>query len=278
MYAQLIVFADCGDGFTGKFCNQTCPSNCLNKICGRHDTVCQGCMQDYWSEDCSMECGNCMGDICGQANGTCQDGCDDGYFGPTCTTECLYDGCQACSSSGQCVSCKQGKWGMNCDVNCNNNCYPSSGEIYCHKSNGTCSSGQCVDGFFSDDCTSECNVHCGTVNNSSKPCNVNTGYCLVDDCKGTWYGPTCNQRCPATCVNQNCNRTGDCVEGCIEEHWGSMCDEICTGNATCNDNSCDQVAGICMECEKQDPLPLCRTAGTLKQPREIRIDNLLSNK
>ena len=86
----------------------------------------------------------------------------------------------------------------------------------------------------------KCN--CGSINNSSIPCDLHTGYCLVGACEATFYAPTCSQRCPATCINQNCNRTGECLEGCISQRWGTTCEQIYNGEDTCTDNTCDQTS------------------------------------
>lgn len=256
---------DCPAPMSGLFCNDTCPSNCLDGECDRYNQICSSCVDDFWGDRCNYTCGQCRGDKCNQANGTCPNGCDDGYYGDRCMSPCTHDGCQTCNSTGECILCKQGKWSVNCDLDCSPNCVPDSTDflIYCDKVDAACMSNECQSGYTQQDCAKACNTHCGMDQNGTKPCDMNTERCLVDSCELTWYGPTCNARCPSNCINQHCNRTGDCLEGCKVGYWGPKCDNICQRDNTCNDDTCDQVEGRCLECDAPNPTPRCRTAGTI---------------
>ncbi|XP_052268360.1 platelet endothelial aggregation receptor 1-like [Dreissena polymorpha] len=143
--------------------------------------------------------GNCKGDKCNQDNGACASGCDDGYYSLTCTTPCMYSGCQACDNLGEFVS--------------------SVGRVYCARDDGVCSEGQCVPGYFRSTCTERCNGNCGINTLAIRSCYIDTGRC-TEECEQTWFGPSCDISCPVNCVNQNCYRKGECRQGCMAGYWG----------------------------------------------------------
>lgn len=256
----------CPAYISGLYCNQTCPQNCFNGLCNRYTARCDACANDRWGANCNAVCGNCKGDKCNQDTGACASGCDDGYYSLTCTTPCRYSGCQACDNLGECVSCKQGKYGALCSVNCSDKCLPraTDGRVYCTRDDGVCSEGQCVPGYFRSTCTEQCNGNCGMNSQATRTCNIDTGRC-TDECELTWFGSSCNIACPVNCAHQNCNRTGDCRQGCKAGYWGSKCELTCA--VTCNDGTCDQTLGSCLECSKPNPTQLCREAGTKTNTR-----------
>lgn len=198
-----------------------------------------------------------------QGNGTCVNGCVNGFYGHMCETPCTHEGCEACDFTGECVSCKQGKWGQPCDNDCSQNCMPNATDsnIYCERSNGFCSSNACAPGFYLRNCTSSCSSHCGLNSVNQRLCDFFTGRCIEDNCEETWYGPTCLEQCPANCFNQSCDRIGNCLLGCKTGYWGVQCTKTCNISNTCNDGTCDQTKGSCLECENSNPSPRCRTAG-----------------
>ncbi|WAR29618.1 MEG11-like protein [Mya arenaria] len=253
---------DCPLPYYGLKCNETCAANCRNGDCDRYSARCTSCVADYWGGTCTQACGHCRGNICYQNNGTCPSGCDDGFYSIDCTVPCTYPGCQTCDDTGACASCKQGRYGTNCDRGCSGNCLPSSidGFIYCSRSLGSCSENQCVPGYYSSDCSQQCSLNCG-VAAGFRSCDIDDGECDAE-CELTWYGPNCRTICSSNCLNQNCNRTGECREGCTVGYWGEMCERTCTMAQTCNDGTCDQGLGRCLECERVNPSPRCRSAGT----------------
>jgi hypothetical protein len=178
---------------------------------------------------------------------------------------CKHNGCLKCSvSSGECSSCKEKLWGNNCNSNCSEFCSPSQidGSVKCERFTAVCVENTCLPGYYGRECRNVCNNHCGINSIGYRTCDIDTGICDVDDCDKTWYGPQCSKACPINCVNQNCNRTGQCVEGCLEGYWGATCQSQCQIELTCNDGTCDQSEGTCLECLTENPRPLCRTAGT----------------
>ena len=259
------LFSACDAPFYGLFCNLTCPENCKNGVCDRYSGDCNSCNNDFYGRECKSQCGNCLGDICIQETGTCVDGCDNGFYKIDCTLPCTHDGCHQCNiTTGACTSCKDGLWGNNCDLNCSEFCLPSQIDrsVKCDRFNAICLENACVPEYYGRKCNSECNEHCGINSSGFRTCDIDTGVCDVDKCDETWYGPQCNQKCSVNCVNQNCNRTGQCIDGCLEGYWGATCQSQCQTEQTCNDGTCDQIEGTCLECLKENATSLCRTAGT----------------
>ncbi|XP_053387905.1 multiple epidermal growth factor-like domains protein 6 isoform X10 [Mercenaria mercenaria] len=255
--------AACDPPYYGLFCNQTCALNCKAGLCGRYTRVCDSCIDDFYGDECDKPCGNCRGDVCDQSTSACANGCDDGFYTVGCTAPCIHNGCQTCNiTNGECTSCKVELWGNNCNSACSQTCLPDTddGNIYCDRYNAYCAENACVSGYFGRDCTQKCNTHCGMNDLGLRPCNIDTGVCDEDKCEQTWYGPQCSLECPVNCVNNNCNRTGVCVEGCLTGYWGPMCQSQCQLEKTCNDATCDQYQGECLDCLTTDPTPLCRTA------------------
>ena len=80
---ELFVCHSCKFGYFGRFCNETCPSNCL-KTCSQIQGDCAECIYGYWGSICSDTCpNNCLNNTCKQKNGTCS--CIAGYQGDKCT-------------------------------------------------------------------------------------------------------------------------------------------------------------------------------------------------
>jgi hypothetical protein len=220
------LFSACDAPFHGLFCNNTCPQSCKDMVCDRYDKKCDSCITDFYGNECEIQCGNYKGDNCIQETGVCINGCDDGFYTSTCTLPCKHNVCLNCSvSSGECSSCKEKLWGNNCDSNCSEFCSPSQldGSVKCERFTAVCVENTCLPGYYGRECRNVCNNHCGINSLGYRTCDIDTGICNVDDCDKTWYGPQCSQACPINCVNQKCNRTGQCVEGCLDEYWGATC-------------------------------------------------------
>ncbi|KAH3865536.1 hypothetical protein DPMN_028576 [Dreissena polymorpha] len=175
---------------------------------------------------------------------------------------------------------------MSCEFNCFTQYLPlSSGIISCNKVSGNCDSGACVPGFFRPTCTSLCSSNCKDV-----VCELQSGNC-TNGCNIGWFGRFCDGTCSANCVNRNClgvadrclegcvpekygpqcdipcnsncltgvcNVTGYCTRGCVPGWYGDMCERMC--NSTCTDGRCGRTLGVCEECSKTNPSPLCKTS------------------
>ncbi|XP_063446685.1 uncharacterized protein LOC134726180 [Mytilus trossulus] len=121
--------------------------------------------------------------------------------------------------------CPFGKYGVNCEMNCSENCILGS----CNLVNGNCTHG-CVDGWFGERC--------------NEPCY--TGF----------YGNQCMHTCSQHCFLPPCHHvTGQCsggcthgwtAEDCFKEcspgYFGRNCSESCDG---CLSNTCDRFDGFC---------------------------------
>ena len=265
---MFLSVVECEAYSTGLFCNETCPANCKDGICERYGAACIACIDGFWGTNCTEQCGECEGVACDQDSGQCPI-CNDGYFGPGCTSPCNNDGCQTCGGDGECTSCKPGLRGYACNFTCSEFC--DSDPKTCGRFDSICASGRCISGYYLTSCSEACYEHCGVASDGSRPCDISTGTCEMPDCDMTWFGPQCRSQCSSTCTNMNCNRTGDCKEGCLKGYFGSRCQAECIN--TCNDGTCSQQNGTCAECEKADPSPLCRTAGT--EFEALRFPNIL---
>lgn len=95
---------------------------------------------------------NCKNNTCDASN-SCTEGCKDGYWGPTCTSNCSMS-CfrKACEQTyGRCIyGCIPGRYGDMCIEYCDSKCY----EAVCFQ-NGTCSRG-CVQNWTGHSCNSRC--------------------------------------------------------------------------------------------------------------------------
>ncbi|KAH3875460.1 hypothetical protein DPMN_038726 [Dreissena polymorpha] len=280
--------AACDVGFYGNFCTTPCPggSNCSGSTCERYTARCKGCISGRYGDHCERTCPNCASGVCDQTSGLCQGACVDGYFGDKCDTRCG-NRCTRCAQfTGACLVCNVGAHGISCEFNCSTQCLPlSSGIISCNKVSGNCDSSACVPGFYRPTCTSSCSLNCKDV-----VCELQSGNC-TNGCNVGWFGRLCDGNCSANCVNRNClgaadrclegcvpekygpqcdiscnsncltsvcNVTGYCTRGCLPGWYGDMCDRMC--NSTCTDGRCGRTLGVCEECSKTNPSPLCRTS------------------
>ena len=139
-----------------------------------------GCQYDKYGEYCENYCTNCAGTTSGNCNinsGRCLYGCEDGYFGNSCTQAC-YPGCKnkkCFHSMNNCsLGCQDGLYGSSCTEACNTHCLDN----VCVQSTGLCSTG-CDPGWFGETCKYVCPDKCaGSV------CDRVAGTC-VDVCTGS---------------------------------------------------------------------------------------------
>ncbi|KAH3875437.1 hypothetical protein DPMN_038703 [Dreissena polymorpha] len=116
--------------------------------------ICDSCKPGYNGNQCESRCLNCDQGTCAQSTGTCDLRCVDGFYTDTSSKPCLQPGCLSCQrQSGQCVTCKTGLYGTNCDLNCSAQCLPSNtGIISCNKTNGACLMAACKPGYYGNAC------------------------------------------------------------------------------------------------------------------------------
>ncbi|XP_062610489.1 receptor-type tyrosine-protein phosphatase epsilon-like [Saccostrea cucullata] len=128
-------------------------------MCDRNNGRCtDGCNAGFFGPSCTAPCsGNCYNKSCFQENGTCVEGCKPGFFEDLCQTPCL--------RSGFCL------------------------HDTCYRSNGSCNQG-CIQGWQDPDC---------------------------NECSATYYGNACTERCQ-NCIDGACFRqNGSCINGCIDD-------------------------------------------------------------
>ncbi|WAR16520.1 TENX-like protein, partial [Mya arenaria] len=98
----------CVDGYSGPFCNISCPTNC--KSCHQYNGECDFCSKDFWGKKCLNNCSeNCTHineslSSCDITSGECKHGCQNGTHGSFCNIKCD----QKCLASGDGVrECRQ---------------------------------------------------------------------------------------------------------------------------------------------------------------------------
>ncbi|XP_062567733.1 multiple epidermal growth factor-like domains protein 10 [Saccostrea cucullata] len=140
----------------------------------------QGCNKaGVYGNNCSIPCPvNCQKQSCNIVNGTCL-GCNPGYVGIMCQTECPW------------------RWyGEKCKSECSGHC---KGNISCNHVTGNCDAGcaagwmgeqcdqRCKNGTFGEDCAQNCSIYCfgGTS------CNNQNGRC-EKGCSPGYRGNLCN--------------------------------------------------------------------------------------
>ena len=128
--------------------------------------------------------------------------------------------------------CEVGKWGANCEYNCNGTCSEQS----CDRITGHCES--CPGNYWGNFCEKSCEIdHCI----QQSVCDRATGpVCGVCDFKK--WGPLCENGCPVNCVG-SCLQSGSC-KACRDGFLGSTCNVTCSTHCL----SCDQETGVCDTC------------------------------
>ena len=294
--------ADCWVGFYGADCRSACLGNVPNQpiTCSGQGTCDDGltgaggctCFKGYAGADCGIACPRArLADMDAAAvctgHGTCSDGTDGdgtcacianptagmwtgiacsecvrGFWGESCTQECLGGAQTACTGHGACREGTSGDGSCICDFgwaleDCSRECdggsaRPCFGRGTCRPADGGC---DCVralpDGFWDgakcDQCAYgysgvQCDILCphnGTDANPGLPCS-GVGVCKTGVCYDCATGH-CN-----SLTKKACQITGDqCfVNLCpTPGQWGSNCENECPGGigaATCSGNGrCD---------------------------------------
>ncbi|WAR23602.1 NOTC1-like protein [Mya arenaria] len=141
------------------------------------------CEAGMWnpSTKCSQKCGStCLpqGDeICHWETGACLHGCNDGFYGGTCSMACP-PGCKdTCYVKGTCTC--------------------SDGRLWSNQTNSC----QCQHGWFGSRCTEKCNSNC-----EGGGCIEVSGACAMG-CISGYYGPDCSKECVGC---DNCDEKGTC--------------------------------------------------------------------
>ena len=129
---------NCKAGFFGDYCNKTCSSNCMYKICAK-DGSCT-CEPGFDGFGCCPQ--NCEG--CNELY-ECQ-ACKDGHYGKNCTKTCPLKCVGTCSrTEGHCLVCMEGFWEPQCSKSCSDNCLHEQ----CNQLDGSC---PCKPGYKGQHC------------------------------------------------------------------------------------------------------------------------------
>ena len=111
----------CKEGKYGIKCEEDCSKNCNENRCDINGN-CQ-CKKEFYGEKCSLSCFGCADNGCNGITGICIDHyCSVGYFDPrmcnkTCGDKCGGEG-KCDLFTGECISCDENKWGVNCESEC----------------------------------------------------------------------------------------------------------------------------------------------------------------
>ncbi|XP_052776666.1 neurogenic locus notch homolog protein 1-like isoform X2 [Mya arenaria] len=172
------------------------------------------CEAGMWnpSAKCRHKCGsNCLRqgeEICHWETGACLHGCNDGFYGGTCS--------------------------MPCPPGCKDTCYVKDGTPLCS---------ECKPGRFLETCNATCDIHCQVrmCQFSSGTCTCSVGRVWVNQtnscqCQHGLFGNSCTEKCNTYCKGGGCNEvSGACAIGCISGYYGSHCSKKCVGCDNCDE-------------------------------------------
>ncbi|XP_071129225.1 receptor-type tyrosine-protein phosphatase epsilon-like [Mytilus edulis] len=168
--------------------------------------------------------------------------------------------------------CPLRKYGVNCEMNCSENCILG----FCNLVNGNCTHG-CVDGWFGERCNEPCKeghfgkqcIHACSQHCSLPHCDHVTGKCnggckkgwkdtnCFTECSPGYFGRNCSQSCDG-CLSKTCDRfdgfchVGDkckpgyinypkCNQSCANWFYG----ENCANKCNCLSEPCNKSTGMC---------------------------------
>ncbi|XP_061168084.1 multiple epidermal growth factor-like domains protein 11 [Saccostrea echinata] len=225
----------CQPGFSGKNCDRTCSSGCIECDWDGHHESCTMCEPGRYGSGCTEICSkNCKinQSKCDQF-GRCIYGCNLGWRGDKCEEQdCDFENCVRCDISYYsnyiyCSVCTEGKfWNISSHscVNCSDFCV--GGSLACNTTTGACKYG-CKSGYFGNNCDRKCTLsHCNECKENVY--NNNAVYCSSCADGYFWSNSFCD-RCKGHCVNgESCDRSsGKCLNGCSPGWYGNLCNREC---------------------------------------------------
>ena len=118
----------CTSCITGKYgekCDLDCSPNCKDNQCDFQGNC--KCKVYFYGEHCDFNCSGCAENGCLDENGACIDHyCSGKFFDPRMCNKPCGDNCDGegkCDLfTGECISCKGNKWGINCMNDCLEEC------------------------------------------------------------------------------------------------------------------------------------------------------------
>ncbi|XP_045209178.2 protein draper-like [Mercenaria mercenaria] len=226
----------CQPGYGGSKCNIQCCSYCKDCSITQGSVTaieCSECVKDYYQSDgdckpCSENCARNESSslsVCRQTDGRCEFGCQPGYYGDTCMSQCSST-CLGNTCSAVDGTCSSGcvlpvLTGSKCMASCSEGCVKRE----CSQT-GSCLN-SCTPHFWDTDCQNPCSPNCfRPVDLDTRVCNETTGYCMHGCVNSTYWDSNCSTECSRNCANQKCDYlTGDCMDGCVDEFEGPKCAE-----------------------------------------------------
>ncbi|XP_053387134.1 receptor-type tyrosine-protein phosphatase alpha-like, partial [Mercenaria mercenaria] len=207
----------CEVGFYKNDCSKQCKSKwCFKNICHRKSGNCTSCPEGYYGEFCDKKCSNgCSNNSCDIDTGLCSSGCQPGFSGDKCCVRS--SNCDICESNSQCLKCKPGHYGVDCEIECPKTCHGN-----CDKRSGICET--CSPDMYGLFCNYSCPISC-SYKPEQRICNASTSHCL-NGCQDGFHGLTCENKCSHSCAQNKCDRiTGQCLMGCVNGFQGNTCSE-----------------------------------------------------
>ena len=97
-----------------------CPEHCAKCIDSVH---CTGCASGYYGSICQQTCeSRCLNQVCDKDFGNCTEGCEEGYYQSENNCFSCPDWCERCLDPNTCTKCKTGRWGPQCQHDCQGPC------------------------------------------------------------------------------------------------------------------------------------------------------------
>ena len=210
----------CPPGFhgTSNFCNNHCPSTCVECI---SSTNCTKCTAGKYGEACEHDCiTTCHDGTCDTENGNCREGCLSGqYLSLDDICKPCPNRCNTCSSPRSCFYCtKFYYWGPACQYDCTG-CYTS-----CNRNYG-CSSG-CDRNYYQAYAVDKNGYVCLRCPGECQDCTSATE---CDICVLGRWGSACKYNC--TGCSKECDKVNGCESRCLSGYYREASENgfVCMG-------------------------------------------------
>lgn len=160
----------CQKSWWGDACTQQCSKGCRDAACSSADGTCTGgCVEGFWGDRCEKTCpkGTDLARGCSRDSGfplACEQGMyptSDSNGSPMCTA--CPENCagSTCNVDGSCnAGCDLGFFGLRCESNCPPHCDGPCDKFTTNGPDGQCKA--CLDGWTGRKCTKRCHATCRT--------------------------------------------------------------------------------------------------------------------
>ena len=168
------------------------------------------------------------------------------WSGEQCFDQCA-PGCKQCSqfNTSSCGTCHNERHGESCEKNCSSGCISNNQSQICDTISGVYELG-CINGVWSEICENSSGNGC-----TGGHCNRSNGYCL-NSCIVNYFGGMCDELCSDNCIATAYNSSlrscdeenGHCLYDCRSGWFSERCSEECSKN--CKDVECYRDNGSCI--------------------------------